>query len=118
MDFKISKKLNEVKVSSKEIFKGKIIKLYFDKVKLPSGKIATREKVSHPGAVSIVPVNKKGDILFVKQFRYPIKKVLFEIPAGKLDKNEIPHDCARRELKEKIGAGGGKLTFDILLLIA
>ncbi|OGD31482.1 hypothetical protein A2V94_07615 [Candidatus Atribacteria bacterium RBG_16_35_8] len=109
MDFKSSKKLNEIKINSKEIFKGEIIKLYLDKVKLPSGKIATREKVSHPGAVSIVPVNKKGNIFVIKQFRYPIKKVLFEIPAGKLDKNEIPHDCAIRELKEEIGAVGGKL---------
>lgn len=108
-DFKINKKLNEIKISSKEIFKGEIIKLYLDKVKLPSGKIATREKIYHPGAVGIVPLNKNGNIFVVKQFRYPIKKVLIEIPAGKIDKNETPHDCAGRELKEEIGAVGGKL---------
>lgn len=103
----MSKKLYEKKISSEIIFSGEIIKLYLDRVKLPSSKIATREKVSHPGAVGIVPVNSEGKIFLVKQYRYPVKKVLMEIPAGKIDKNEIPLECARRELREEIGAEGG-----------
>jgi len=105
----MSKELFEKKISSKEIFKGEIIKLYLDKVKLPNEKIATREKVSHPGAVGIVPVNKENKIFLVRQFRYPVSEILMEIPAGKIDKNEKPLECARRELKEEIGAVGGKL---------
>ncbi|MDD3818719.1 MAG: NUDIX hydrolase [Actinomycetota bacterium] len=105
----MNKKLNEIKISSEEIFKGEIIKLYFDRVKLPDGRIATREKISHPGAVAIVPLNKNGNIFFVRQFRYPINDILIEIPAGKIDKNEDPLDSARRELEEEIGASGGEL---------
>ena len=105
----MTKELYERKISSKTIFKGKIVRLYFDKVKLPNNKITTREKVTHPGAVGIVPFNKEGKIILVKQFRYPLGKVLIEIPAGKLDKNETPQSCATRELKEEVGAAGGKL---------
>ncbi len=105
----MTKELYEKKVSSKEIFKGEIVELFVDRVKLPNNKIATREKVTHPGAVGIVPINKEGKIILVKQFRYPLNSVLMEIPAGKLGKNEVPLDCARRELREEVGAAGGKL---------
>ncbi len=101
--------LYEKKVNSKNIFTGKIIKLYLDNVMLPNKKIVTREKVSHPGAVGIVPVDRNRKVLLVKQFRYPVESTLLEIPAGKLDKNEKPIDCAIRELHEEVGAVGGKL---------
>jgi len=106
----MNKELFERKISSEKIFKGEIVELYVDKVKLPNNKIATREKVTHPGAVGIVPINKEGKIMLVKQFRYPLNSVLLEIPAGKLGKNEAPLDCAARELKEEIGAESGKLV--------
>jgi len=108
-DKPIDDKLFEEKISSKKIFSGKIIELYFDKIKLPNNKIATREKVTHPGAVGIIPVNREGEVFLVKQYRYPLKNTLIEIPAGKLDEDESPTDCAKRELKEEIGALGGKL---------
>lgn len=105
----MKKKLFEKKISSKKIFGGKIIELYVDEVELQNNKVVTREKVSHPGAVGIVPLSKEGKIILVKQFRYPTGGVLLEIPAGKMGKNENAADCARRELKEEIGAAGGKL---------
>ena len=105
----MKRKLFEKKISSKKIFGGKIIELYLDEVKLPNNKIVTREKVSHPGAVGIVPLTSDGKIILVKQFRYPLSSALLEIPAGKLGKNEDAKDCARRELKEEIGGAGGKL---------
>jgi len=108
-DQTIDDELFEKKISSKKIFSGKIIELYFDKIKLPNNKIATREKVTHPGAVGIIPVNSQEEVFLVKQYRYPLENILIEIPAGKLDKNESPINCARRELKEEIGAFGGKL---------
>ena len=101
--------LHEKKIDSKNLFTGKIIKLYLDNVMLPNKKITTREKVSHPGAVGIVPVNKKSKLVLVEQYRYPVESTLMEIPAGKLDKGEDPADCAGRELHEEIGATGGKL---------
>ncbi|MEA2016144.1 MAG: NUDIX hydrolase [Actinomycetota bacterium] len=106
----MKKELFEKKVKSDVIFKGCIIDLYLDKVKLPNGRIATREKVSHPGAVGIIPVTGEGKIILVEQFRYPVEEVLMEIPAGKIDKNELPLECAKRELKEETGAEGGNLV--------
>lgn len=98
--------LFEKKVRSRTIFKGQILSLYLDEVKLSNGKIASREKVTHPGAVGVIPVDKNGGIILVEQFRYPIEKKTLEIPAGKLDKGELPLDCAVRELEEEIGAVG------------
>ena len=98
--------LFEKKIQSKTIFKGEILSLFLDKVSLPNGKIASREKVTHPGAVGIIPVDKSGSIILVEQFRYPIENKTLEIPAGKLDKGELPLDCAIRELEEEIGAAG------------
>jgi len=96
----MNKELFERKISSERIFKGEIVELYVDKVKLPNNKIVTREKVTHPGAVGIVPISKEGKIMLVKQFRYPPGITLLEIPAGKLGKGEDPRDCAARELTE------------------
>jgi ADP-ribose pyrophosphatase len=103
----IDKNLYEEKVSSREIFKGKILKLYFDQVRLPNNRITTREKVEHPGAVAVVPITNENEVILVKQYRYPVDTVLTEIPAGKLDGTEPPIECARRELKEEVGGHGG-----------
>ena len=59
----------EKKIDSKQIFDGKIVKLYVDSVLLPNGKTATREIVRHPGAVCVIPVCENGDVIMVKQFR-------------------------------------------------
>jgi ADP-ribose pyrophosphatase len=85
------------------VYRGKFLECYVDQVVLPDGKLATREYIHHPGAIAAVPVLDNGQILLVKQFRYPTGKVLLEIPAGKLEKAENPEECARRELTEEIG---------------
>jgi ADP-ribose pyrophosphatase len=103
-------RLEEVKISSEKVFEGKILKLFFDKVMLPNKKMATREKVWHPGAVAVVPLTATEEIILIRQFRYPVGEVLVEIPAGKLDSGEIPLDCAKRELHEEVGATGGNLV--------
>jgi ADP-ribose pyrophosphatase len=103
-------KLVEKKLSSKKIFHGKILNLYFDKVKLPNGNIATREKVTHPGAVGIVPVNNQKEVYLVRQYRYPPDDTIIEIPAGKIDNNEDPDKCALRELREEVGAGSADIV--------
>ena len=102
--------LIEAPVSSEEIYRGKIVHLFKDTVRLPNGKLATREVMRHPGAVCIVPLTDNNEVM-VRQFRHPFSKVLLEAPAGKLDPNEAPEDCARRELSEETGAEAGELTY-------
>ncbi|MBR1421008.1 MAG: NUDIX hydrolase [Selenomonadaceae bacterium] len=73
-------------------------------VRLPNGHEAVREWIKHPGASAVVPILPNGDVILVRQFRYPIGKVTLEVPAGKLDKpGEDPILCAERELSEETG---------------
>lgn len=93
----------EKTVSSEKVFEGKVIKLRVDKVAMPDDTLATREVVEHPGGVGIVAVNDKDEIFLVRQFRKPIEKVIYEIPAGKLDSGEPHRECGIRELSEETG---------------
>lgn len=104
-------KLKEKFISSDKIFDGKMLKLNVDKVLLPNGKTSSREVVLHPGAVAILPILPNGDIVFVKQYRYPINSIIYEIPAGKLEVGEEPLECAIRELSEETGYETNDLTF-------
>ncbi len=96
--------LFEKTISSEPIFDGKIIKVRKDKAELENGENVTRELVIHPGGVCIVPVTDSGEILMVKQFRYPFQTVLTELPAGKLEFGEDHRAAGLRELKEETGA--------------
>jgi len=97
-------KLFEITNSSKEVFKGKILHLFEDKITLPNGHTTTREVIRHIGAVGIVALTDDNKVIIEKQFRYPLNDVIAEIPAGKLDsKAEDPLDAAKRELKEETG---------------
>jgi len=95
--------LTEKFLESTVVFDGKLLTVHCDKVELPNGKQALREFIRHPGAVAVVPVTQDGNIVLVRQYRYPVGKTILEIPAGKLDKGEHPDDCARRELEEETG---------------
>lgn len=100
----------EKEISSELIYDGKVVHLYRYNVRLPDGRTATREIVRHVGAVCVVPVTDEGEVICVRQFRYPFADVLLEIPAGKLDsKNEDPESAAMRELEEETGASCEKL---------
>ena len=91
--------LEEKKVSSTSIFDGKVLHVRLDEITLPNGKGATREYCHHNGAVCVIPICDNGDVLCVRQFRYPFGEPLIEIPAGKLDSpDENPDDAVRREL--------------------
>lgn len=104
-------KLNETHISTDDVFTGVILDVNKDTVKLPNGKIATRELIRHVGAVCIVPLTDDGKVIMERQFRYPMDEVIYEIPAGKLDsKNENPELAARRELREETGYIPGKMT--------
>lgn len=99
-------KLEEKRLNGETLFEGKILTLQHDDVELPNGNCAKREIVRHPGAVAVVPVLSDGDIVMVRQYRYPICKDILEIPAGKLDCGESPESCALRELEEETGYTG------------
>ena len=96
--------MTEKKVSSKLIYDGVILRLHVDTVELPDGREAIREVADHPGGVAIVAIDKDDNVLTVKQYRYAFSRVMEEIPAGKLERGEDPHDAALRELKEETGA--------------
>ncbi len=87
----------------KTIFEGKVVRLYLDRVRLPDGKEAEREVVLHRGAVGMVALDHEGGVFLVRQYRHATGEHLVEIPAGKLDADEDPMECARRELMEEIG---------------
>lgn len=97
-------KLYEKRLSSEQIFDGKVVKLFVDRVELPDGKEAIREIVRHPGAVCVIPVTDDGDVIMVKQYRYAFEQVMLEIPAGKLEPGEDPLEAVKRELEEESGA--------------
>ena len=102
----------EKQVSSEEIYKGHIIDVYRDEVELPNGKLGVREYIRHVGAACVVPINEKGEVYMVRQFRYPFGRPLLEVPAGKLDgKNEDPAHAALRELSEETGVAAAELTY-------
>lgn len=103
--------LTERQVSSQEIFSGRVVRLVRDTVRLPDGTLAVREVVRHSGAVCVVPLTGEGEVVMVRQFRYPFGKVLLEVPAGKLDPGERSEDCARRELSEETGAVAASLEY-------
>lgn len=102
--------LFEKTLDTTPIFDGKVVKLYKDTVLLENGEMSFREVIEHSGGVCILPLTDKDEIFFVKQFRYPFKAVLMEIPAGKREKGEDPLTCGIRELKEEIGATANKIT--------
>ena len=96
--------LTERTVSSQTIFQGRIIRVDMDQVELPDGKTADREVVYHPGGVAVLALDRDNSVSLVRQFRYPIRQELLELPAGKLDPGEDPVTGALRELKEETGA--------------
>ena len=105
--------LTERMVSSQTIFEGHIIKVTLDQAELPNGKLAAREVVYHPGGVAVLALDEKGNVPLVRQFRYPIQRLLLELPAGKLDHGdeEDALEGAKRELSEETGLEADKWTY-------
>lgn len=100
--------LTERTLYSETIFDGKILHIRRDAVLLPNGRQAFREVADHPGGVCVLALDSQGQALLVSQFRYPYGEVLRELPAGKLEPGEDPHEAARRELREETGAVSGE----------
>ena len=90
-------------VKSEVIYRGKVFTTKVDQIEYSSSNKAVREVAEHPGGAVVVPVTEDEKIVMITQHRYPINKILLELPAGKLDKNENPLHCAARELEEETG---------------
>lgn len=90
-------------MSSKSIYKGRVVTLNLDTVALPNGQTVTLEIVRHPGASAVVPLKADGTVVLIRQFRHAAGGFIYEIPAGTLKDGESPEACAARELEEEIG---------------
>ncbi len=102
--------MKEVRVSSEQVYAGRVVRLRVDAVRLePDGVPARREVIDHPGAVALVPVTRDRRVLLVRQYRYAAGQELLEIPAGTLEAGEEPETCARRELAEETGSKAATL---------
>jgi ADP-ribose pyrophosphatase len=93
----------EKTIETKSVFRGRLINVEVTQVELPNGQTSFREVVKHPGAVAIIPFTRDGRLVLIRQFRKPLEKEIYEIPAGKLEKGEDPLMTAQRELMEETG---------------
>ena len=104
--------MREKTLSQKYYFQGNIMSARLDQVELPNGKTAPREICEHLGGVGVLPIDKDGNIILVRQYRYPYDELTLEIPAGKLDhgEGEDIEACGMRELKEETGCTAGRIV--------
>jgi len=101
--------LIEKELKSNLIYDGRIIKVKNDDVVLPNGANSKREYVEHPGGATILALDEEENVYLIRQFRYAYREVIWEAPAGKLEKGEDPKEAAKRELEEEIGMIAGKI---------
>jgi len=99
-------------IDHKEPYHGKIVSLHVDTIRQASGNESIREVVIHPGGVTAVPILEDSRILLIRQFRYPIGKYIYELPAGKLDIGLSPIETMARELEEETGYRAGRLCHE------
>lgn len=103
--------MSDIKLlESRELYRGKIVDLFLDRVELPNGNVCELEMIRHPGAAAVVPVDADRNVLLVRQYRYAVSGWLYEVPAGKLDEGEDPAICAVRGVEEEAGVRVGRLT--------
>jgi ADP-ribose pyrophosphatase len=95
--------LGEELISSRRVYNGRVVNLRVDQVRLPSGRETEREIVEHAGAVGIVALDERNDVVLVRQYRSALGRPLLEIPAGTLAEGESARACAFRELQEETG---------------
>ncbi|MEX0846052.1 MAG: NUDIX hydrolase [Balneolaceae bacterium] len=105
------KLLVERTLTSEEVFKGKLLHIFYDEVELPDGSASSREWIKHPGACAVVPIYENGDLMMIRQFRYPMGQIFWEVPAGKIDAGEPEDQTAVRELREEAGVLTSDYTY-------
>jgi ADP-ribose pyrophosphatase len=95
--------LTETCVDSTRVYEGRILNVRVDRVRMPSGRIASREVVEHKPAVVVLAENDSSEVLLIRQHRYPSGQALIELPAGIAEPGERFVDSAVRELREETG---------------
>jgi ADP-ribose pyrophosphatase len=100
--------MGDAKIDSRRVYTGRVLNLDIDKVRFPDSSTGELEIIRHPGASAVVPflndpAGEDPQILLIKQYRYAAEDFIYEVPAGRLDPNESPLSCARRELMEETG---------------
>lgn len=95
--------LQETTLKSETVYEGVFLKVFRDEVSLPNGKTSVREFIRHPGACVILALTERNTLIFERQFRYPLGRSFYELPAGKIDADENILLCAQRELTEETG---------------
>ena len=91
------------RLSSEQVFKGKVFSVDRDKVRMPNGRTVSVDVVRHAKSVVLVPVPESGKVILIRQYRYAVNAFLWELPAGSVDEGETPEQAARRECHEEIG---------------
>jgi ADP-ribose pyrophosphatase len=97
-------------IDQETVYRGRVFDVRKEHVRLPQGSVVALDIVDHRGAVTLVPVDTEGQILFVRQYRHPAQKYLLELPAGVMESGEPPEISAHRELREETGMAAGKLV--------
>ena len=101
----------EKTTKSEKIFEGKVVKLRVDTVELPNKQYSKREIIEHSGGACVVALTDDKKVVLVRQYRKAVEDFLLEVPAGKLEYNEDPLECVRRELKEETGYQSKNIEF-------
>ncbi|MFW6193468.1 MAG: NUDIX hydrolase [Gemmatimonadota bacterium] len=104
-------------IERREVFRGRLLRVYVDRVTLPGGTRVEREIVRHPGAAAVLPIRQREGpsggtvptVVLVRQYRYAADRELWEVPAGTLERGESPEACAARELREEAGLEAAEL---------
>ena len=97
-------------IDRRAVYQGKVFSVRQDRVRLANGKETQLDIIDHPASVTIVPVDGRGGIWFVRQYRHAAEGELLELPAGTLNAGEDPQACAERECREEVGMAPGRLT--------
>ncbi len=95
--------LTEKRIKGEWVYRGKLLRVRRDEVRLPDGGKTEREYIEHPGAVMVIAICDDGELLMERQFRYSLRRDMLELPAGKIDPGEPPLECGKRELLEETG---------------
>ena len=91
------------RLTHQRVFDGKVFDVDRDRVRMPNGRQVTLDVVRHPRSVVLLPVPEPGHVILIRQYRYPVNRWLWELPAGSVDAGEDPEGAARRECHEEIG---------------
>jgi ADP-ribose diphosphatase len=96
-------------IASETIYHGRAFNVRRDRVRFQNQNVAHLDIIEHTGAVTILPLDADGRIIFVRQYRHAAGKELLELPAGTLEQDELPVNCALREIREETGFAAGKI---------